>query len=242
MFWQSVGGGFLNLFDWHVLVGALGVSFITLLHPMLIALITGGGEKRFGIGVAFAMFGGPLFQVIAVSGFILLCLPAIVGTGGFTPSQAIGVLFWPVFKAGMWAMLIVLLICFIPIVGKIVSDTPGVPVFLQGILVIKPIYRNLYRAINGERLPNDVFPGFWYSLGYIVIGVALCYAMLLVVFLIGDQIKKRRDPFGHMTDRLLQKSDPPTSVKLFTMMFGPAIGVVPLLMYGKYLSLQLQAM
>jgi len=242
MFWQSVGQGIASLADWHVLVGMAGVSVASLVYPLLVGLTMGSGESgpRVGAGCLFMLVGGPLVQAAAVSGFVLVCLPAIIGSGGFTPGPLIGPLLWPVLKAGLLAMLLVLMLCFIPVVGKIIADTAGVPVFLQGIFMLKPITKKLYYAItDGQRLPDSAFPSFWNSVGYVLIGLALCWAAFIVAALVADQIKKRTNPVGHMLDQY--RSEPTSTMTLVGMFIGPLLGIVPLLMYGKYVGLAVQS-
>ncbi|MBM3862364.1 MAG: hypothetical protein FJ385_00200 [Verrucomicrobia bacterium] len=231
------------MLDWHILVGMAGVSIASILYPLISGLTMGDGESsaRIGAGCFLVIVGGPLIQAIAVSGFVLLCLPAIIGGGGFTPGEVIGPLFWPVFKAGFLAMLLVLVLCFIPIVGRMISDTPGVPVFLQGIFMLKPIAKKLYYAItDGSRLPDSAFPSFWDCLGYILIGLALCWAAFMCVAMIADQVKKRRDPVGHLLDRYRQ--EPSSGMMLVGMFVGPVLGVVPLLMYGQFIGLSIRSL
>lgn len=177
------------MFDWHILVGMVGVSTAAILHPMIVGLTMGDNKSgaRVGSGCFLMIVGGPLIQAIAVSAFVLFCLPAIIGGQGFTPTVAIGTLFWPVFKTGFLAMLMVLVLCFIPIVGRLIAETPGVPVFLQGIFMMKPISKKLYYAISdGTRLPDSAFPSFWSCLGYVVIGIALCWVGVICLTIITD--------------------------------------------------------
>lgn len=243
MFWQSVGAGITSLLDWHILVGMAAVSIASLLYPMIVGLTMGDGESgaRIGTGCFLMIVGGPLIQAVAVSGFILVCLPTIIGGEGFTPAAVIGPLCWPVFKAGLLAMLLVLVLCFIPVVGHFIANTPGVPVFLQGIFMLKPISKKLYYTItDGVKLPDSAFPSFWDCLGYIAIGLALCWGGFIIVALVADQIKKRRDPLKHLMDQY--RSEPSPSMMILGMFIGPVLGIVPLLMYGRFVGLSIQSL
>ena len=243
MFWQSVGAGLSSILDWHILLGMACVSIASILYPVIVGLTMGDGESgaRTGAGCLLMIVGGPLIQAAAVSGFVLLCLPAIIGGQGFTPAAVIGPLFWPVFKAGFLAMLLVLAFCFIPIVGRFIADTPGVPVFLQGIFMLKPISKKLYYTItDGTRLPDSAFPSFWSCLGYVVIGLVLCWAAFICLAIVADQVKKRRDPLGHMMDQY--QSQPSSGMMILGMFIGPTLGIVPLLMYGRFVGLSIQGL
>lgn len=241
-FLRSVSAGVASLFDWHILLGIAGVSAASLLYLIISGLIVGNSDSgpRMGAGCLLVLFGGPLVQILSISGFILLFLPAVIGNGGFTPSEIVGPLLWPVLKSGFWAMLLVIAIGIIPIVGGIVSNTPGVPLFLQGIFMLKPTTQKLFYAMsNGRELSDDAFPSFWQCIGYVVIALALCYAGIAIAAIISDQIKKRRDPVGHMMSRYSRDSS--QVGVLIGMLIGPALGILPLLMYGKYIGLSIQS-
>jgi hypothetical protein len=238
MFWQSVIEGVSSLADWHVLVGVVGVSLVSVLYLVVSGLLLGNASSgaRVGAGFAFMFVGGPVFQALAVTGFVLLCLPVIIGSGGFTPAALVGFLWWPVVKQGFIALIIVIVLCFLPIIGRIIAGTPGVPVFLQGVLMLKPISKGLYYVITGGReLPDSAFPSFWQSIGYLVIALVLCWVAFLVIALVSDQIKKRTDPLQHMLDQY--QSEPTGAASIAGMFIGPVIGIIPLLMYGRYVHL-----
>ena len=100
MFWQSVGQGIVSFTDWHIIVGAIGVSLCSLLHVFIGGTIMGDNDSKAktGAGCLMMLLGGPILQAFGVSCFILICLPAIIGQGGFTPTELIGPMFWPVLK------------------------------------------------------------------------------------------------------------------------------------------------
>lgn len=228
------------MLDWHVLVGIAGVSAAYLLYIVIVGLTIGSGESstRVGAGCLLMTVGGPLVQIAAVSGFVLVCLPSIIGSGGFTPRPFIEPLLRPVFMTGFVAGLIVLLLCFIPFIGRLISNTPGVSVFLQGIFMLKPITKTLYQDVMGEGLPDSAFPSPWNSLGYVLIGMVLCWTTFMVLAFIADNIKKRTNPIDHFLDQY--GSEPTNAMTLIGAIIGPAFGIVPLLMYGQYVSLMVQ--
>lgn len=240
MFWQSVSAGILAIFDWHIIVGAIGVSLICLvIVPLTTGLIAGGGDSsgREKAGCIFILIGGPILQAAAVSGFILFCLPAIAGNGGFTPLGLIGPMLWQVFKIGLLAMLVVIFLSIIPVVGAVITKTPGVPIFLQGVLMLKPILKTLYSASEGNKLPDSVFPSFWHCLGFVLIGIAVCWVALSIIAAIGNEIRKKRHPIEHMIDQY--RNVPSTGELIVGTVFGGFFGIVPLLMYGQFVQLSL---
>lgn len=250
MFWQSVGAGLAGLADWHVQAGILGAALASALFLVPAILVMPGDQDsgalagaRTGCGCVLALLGAPLCQAAAVTGFLLLCLPAVLGTGGFTPAAAIASLAWPVFKVGFWAFLLVLVLCIVPGLGKLITSTPGVPVFLQGIFILKPILRDLYPIFaDGAHLPDSVFPTFLHCAGYVTIGLVLSVTAFFALFLIREKMRERTDPLGLLLEQTQQRPTPSPREQLIAMFLGPLLGVIPLLMYGRYVSLALASM
>jgi hypothetical protein len=240
MFWQSVWQGLASLANWHVLVGMAGVSVVASLYPLIIrwTMVSGELNLRVMTGCLFTLIGAPLVQAIAVSGFVFVCLPAIIGSGGFTPVALIGPLLWPTLKAGFLAVLFVLVLCFIPLIGASIANTPGVPVFLQGIFMLKPITKELYYvATEGQKLPESAFPSFWDGLGYVLISLAFCSITLAIVTKIVNQVKKRHNSGG---DLIAQYRIEPTGPMVLTSILCTLYGIIPLLMYGQHVALAIQ--
>ncbi len=242
MFWQSVISGLIAFLDWHIIIGAIGIAFASVLHLLITGFTMGDNESggRLGAGCLLMFIGGPLVQALSVSVFILFCLPAIIGTGGFTPLELVSMLLWPVIKIGLIAFGIVFVLCIIPIIGDIITSTPGVTIFLQGIFMLRPITNNLFYAISdGEILPPSVFPSFLNSLGYVIIGIAICWGLLLIIAFIFDQVKKRRNAIEYIYSQY--DSEPTIGMVFIGMFLGPIFGIIPLLMYGQYISFSLSA-
>src|SRR5258708_31305239 len=127
---------------------------------------------------------------MAVSLFILFCLPSLLFGTGFTPPGVISEVLIPVLQSCFVTLGLICLLSFIPIVGGVVSQTPGVPVFLQGIFVLGPLTHYLYEAgTHGKHLPDTAFPNFWLSLGYVAIGLVITYALMFVIRHLGTVAK-----------------------------------------------------
>jgi hypothetical protein len=117
--------------------------------------------------------------------------------------------------------------------GGVVSQTPGVPVFLQGIFVLGPLTRYLYEAgTHGKHLPDTVFPNFWLSLGYVAIGLVITYALMFVISGIEVQLLRRFNPE-------IESGQSGVSF-LIGALLGPVVGILLLLMYSKYVALSLR--
>jgi hypothetical protein len=224
MFWQSVIDGILAFFSWRIILGTLVVALISLVPMFLGSFIfasEGSGVKK-GMGFFLAAIGAPIVQAIAISFFVLFCLPSIIGDGGFTPASVVWDLRWPIIKAGIIAMVIVLFISLIPILGRFISDTPGTTIFLQGIFVMKPFIKSIFSEY-GYQLPDEFFPGILACIGYVVIGVIVCFAMACVISMVDMRLQKGREP-------------EPLFSEFLAVAIGPIAAILPLLMYGRYFS------
>jgi hypothetical protein len=243
MFWQSVADGLLAIFNWRIVVGAFSVAAVSIAVPLAAGLTAGNSDSgaRTGAGCLMLMIGGPIAQACAITLFVLFCLPSLIGTGGFTPLSLAGAIWWPVLKSGLLAMVFVLILSVIPIVGHFVAHTPGVPLFLQGIFVMKPLTMEIYAAATDSRLADEAFPGFWACTGYIVIGIVVCYAVFIIVGLAEAEMRKRRDPIGHMMSQYSSSSEPTPLLMLLGLAIGPIFGIFPLLMYGRYVAAFIRA-
>jgi hypothetical protein len=237
MYWHSVGLGFKALLSWQIGVGMLGVGFASLLFMFLIGLMMNSSESEKTVSGLFAIIGSPFIQAFSISAFVLFLLPALLGSQGFTPWEVVSVIIGIVFKSGIIAMVIVFALCFMPIIGQVIVNTPGLPVFLQGIFIFKPISRKLFSVLTGTHIPNDVYPGFFECVGYFVIGGGVTWALLFVFCMAEDKVKQKTDPFGHMMSPY--SNEPTGFLFLIGQFIGPMIGIVPLLMYGQYVVLGL---
>ena len=233
MFWQSVLLGIQGFSDWHIWVGILGILLTVMLWRLISGLVVGDGESGIRGAVGCVMSLAEIaVQALAVSLFVLFCLPSLLSGSGFTPAAVISEALVPVLQSCFVALGLICLLSFIPIVGGMISGTPGVPIFLQGILVFGPLTRYLYEVgTHGKKIPVEAFPNFWLSLGYIGIGVVIVHVFLFIVAWIVD--RSRRSELGF-------DSGPSPLVLLVGALIGPVVGILPLLMYSKYVALYLK--
>jgi hypothetical protein len=241
MFWSSVGQGLATLANWEVLLGilALGGVNLALLYVVgwMFASTKSMRAKAFAFGVH--MLAGPIVQAIAITAFVLLLLPTLLGGDGFTPSDMVFGLLPRAIKYGLLALVVVVSLCFVPVLGWFVAEIAGVATFLQGMLIFRPIARGLLIANLGkDRVSNDVFPSFFSCVGYFIIGLILVWLVLALLSFVGEMIIKKRDPVKHLLAEYRQE---PTALQIVVAQFlGPCIGVIPLLMYGKHIAIGVQ--
>jgi hypothetical protein len=239
MFWQSILQGFTSLTNWEIWVGMLSVGLVQVIFVLAVGRLMLGGESgaRTAMGCFLGATLGPIVQCLAVTAFIVFLLPALLLGRGFTPIDTATALVTPVFFTyGLLALAIVSVLSVVPVVGRLISKTPGLPTFLQGIIIFKPISRILLESLLGEsKVSDNLYPGFWACVGYFIIGFALIMVTLLLVSLIREKI----DPISYSMER---HGGNRLGFQFIAAQFlGPMLGIIPLLMYGKYVALSVNA-
>ena len=234
MFWHAVGSGLLALFDWHILLGLAGMGMLTFGYHAVTAGLWGGGQSggRAGAAVGWQMFGGPLVMIVAIAGFITLCLPAILGVGGFTPAGVVGETWIGMLAASGLAFLITIAIGFIPVVGSVVAYTPGASTYIMGAIVLQMVVQSGYQALSRNPMAAaGIAPSIWQAIGFLAIGAVI--GLLIIVLSSGAAESALYD--RHRLSQYGASGNTPES-KLVAMVLNPLVGVLPLLMYGRYLG------
>jgi hypothetical protein len=64
---------------------------------------------------------------------------------------------------------------FIPIVGRIISHTPGVDTFIQGLVIFRVFSGGFIECLleRADIHVANLYPGFWASVGYLVLAMVL---------------------------------------------------------------------
>jgi hypothetical protein len=139
----------------------------------------------------------------------------------------------PVLQSCFVALGLICLLSFIPIVGGVVSQTPGVPVFLQGIFVFG--HTNTLSLRGGDSWkasPRCSNPEFLALLGLCSDWLGITYASIFVISFIVEQLLRRFNA---------ENGSGQSGVSfLIGALLGPVVGIVPLLMYSKYVVLYLK--
>lgn len=91
MFWQSVILGLQAFGDWHIWVDILGMVILAFLWRLISGLVMGGAQSglRMAARCIMSSIGEIVVQAVAVSLFVLFCLPSIVLREGFTPAVVV---------------------------------------------------------------------------------------------------------------------------------------------------------
>lgn len=247
MFWSSVRDGLYTFLDWKVL-GIILLCFIAhSLFLMFVGGIIGNGENktRETKGCLTLMFGGLFIEAIILSLAIFFLMPILLGGNGLLPIEALGILFWPVLKAGLIAVFIVLILTVLPIIGRVISGTPGLTTFLQALIIFR-IFSSSFIDIYVEQLDvssASLYPGFWHTIGYALVAFIFVSIALAVIHFVRETYRKRTMSSTQLLiERLSPQRPEPTGFDYFIgQVIMRILGFLPLFMYASYVVLQLQS-
>ena len=203
---------------------------INLAFLMTVAVVGVGNEYesggRMAAGCLVRMIGGTVLHGLLMGSMIAFLLPILLGGTSAAPISAIIPLFWPIIKAGVIAVVAVTVLTFIPLIGGLVANSPGMQAFLEGAIIFRLFSGHTIDEILTEaNLQGPVYPGLWQSVGFLVIAALL---VRLVVF----GVALPSVPF-----------EGTTKGEVITIVVGPVLGVlggiIPLFMYSSYVRLSI---
>jgi hypothetical protein len=200
---------------------------------MGIGMLMGGdseSEGRQAAGCLTQMIGGTIFQALLLGGIVLYLTPLMLGGDQAMPLSFFTTFAWPIVKACFLALVITLVLSFLPVVGGLISNTPGVDTFIQGVVIFR-----FFSAGFIERLLEradihvaNLYPGFWASIGYLALATVLVYACFFAFAALGVTLSRNR-----------YTGDGAPSFFL-GMALIPILGMLPLFMYANHVALAIQ--
>ena len=178
-------------------------------------------------GSLFYIIGGTVLHGILMSVIIAFLLPILLGGTSATPITGIIALLWPIIKTGIIAIIIITILTFIPLIGRFVANSPDIQVFLVGVISFRllagyPIKQILSKA----NIHGNVYPGFWASIGFLIIAIILTRLIMLAFVLVYARFEGTA--IGDLMEMVLG------------YVFGVLAGVIPVLMYSSYVRLSIQ--
>lgn len=233
LFWKSVVEGFVVLGRWQVWMALflhLAVSFGYLL---IVARRIGKSEAA-GMMPSFPfcyMIGGIVLQGVLIGLLVTFLLPILLGGSSVTPLSAIASLLWPIIKAGLAAIAVVIGLSLVPLIGRLVADSMGIQVFLEAAIIFRIFSAyDVHQILAEADVTGSVYPGFWACIGFLVIVGSLvrlaAIASALPLILLEDTAA------GELLGELLMP-----------LVFGGVLailgGLIPLFMYSAYVRLSI---
>lgn len=230
IFWTSIIEGLLILRHWQVWVAVILYVAVNFVFLMIVAIATIAKEdessRRMAMGCLFRMIGGTVLHGLLMGLMVAFLLPILLGGPSTTPVSAIIALLWPIIKAGVIAVVAVTILTFIPLIGGFIANSPGIQAFLEGVIILRVLSGYAIDQILTEaHVQGIVYPGFWESIGFLVIAGVLVRVVTFGVALLSVPLKDT------------------TGEELMTMTVGPVLGVlggiIPLFMYSSYIWLSI---
>ena len=232
MFLKSVVGGLAILLHWQVWLALVVYILARFGWLMLVGGIMGRSDSgvRMGAGCLTHMIGGTIFNSLLLGLLVLVLIPIMMGGDSILPFAFFRTLAWPIFKACMYAMVAIILLAIVPIIGSFINGIPGVSDFVQGLIIFRFFSASFIETqLKVADLPTDIYPGLWTTMGYLVIGVVLILGLILGFGMLGIKLRKNQYSFD----------DSETSI--ISMAIMPLVGLFPLFMYAKHVSLTIES-
>jgi hypothetical protein len=228
MFWDSVISGLKVLLYWETYVA--GIEYLAIfMGPMII-----GGlvmEKNEGLGIGLGCLGSlvlPVFQVAALSVFILTLSPIILGVAEDAawsfPWKIITLAPKVFFKLVGVLVIASIGLAFIPLLGHLQSLQSLILGGLALTFVIR-LAGSFYPRVVTERI--EFIPDFWFVVGLLVIGGLLSKVGLMVSVFLATILEDKFDLREEINELLLF----PTAA---------IFGFIPVFIYGAWLGAQIK--
>ena len=212
------------LLYWETYVAGLEYLAIFMVPMIIVGLAMEKSKWRGGIG-CLSMLLLPVLQVAALAVFIFTMSPIIFGLAGDAawsfPWKVIMLAPWAFFRlVGVLAVAAIIL-AFIPFLGQLQSLQTLV---LGGLALafVLSVIESTNPGIVSRRV--DLIPGFWFSVGLLVIGGLMSWVGLMVSALVAAALEEASGGLGQL------------------LMFPVAaiFGFVPVFMYGAWIGAQLK--
>lgn len=225
MFWDSVVAGLKVLTYWETYVAGLEYLAIFFIPMIIVGMVMEKNESAAGVAGCLSMILMPVLQVAALAVMILTIAPIIFGfaedAAWSFPWQLITMAPGSFFKLVGVLVVAAIVLAFVPILGQLQSLQTLV---LGGIALIFVL--GILDSINPGTIKGrvDFIPGFWFSIGLIVIGGIMSWVGLMVAGLIVTAIEMAEEGLG----------------QLIMVPIAAIFGFIPVFMYGAWLGSQVR--
>lgn len=230
MFWKSVIGGlgmFLHWQTWLIVMGAFGLQMI--FRVLLAIFIERAGERYPVFGIA-GFITHALVEGIMWGSFLVLTLvflfPLMVGFNVITPVSVVLKDIRFIFITGFQVFILLAAISFIPLIGNLIG-THNIALYIGSIIVYRNLLGSLTDGTPIEPFVEQAYPGFFTSVGFLVVTYALQYVALIPIAL----KKTIEDPYG------LGNDGPGFGSLVVLSIFS----YLPVFMYAEYVKIALRS-
>ena len=225
MFWDSVFAGLKVLTYWETYVAGLEYLVIYFIPMAIVGMIVEKSEGRESLVGCFSIIFLPVLQVVAMAVFVLTLAPIIFGFA----EDAAWSFPWKILTMAPGAFFILvgvlvvaaIVLAFIPVFGQLNS----LHTLLLGGIALVFVLGILESANLGiVRGRIDFVPGFWFSVGLLVIGGLMSWVGMMAASFIATALEMAEEGIGH----------------LLMFPIGAIFGFIPVFMYGAWLGAQIR--
>jgi hypothetical protein len=232
-FIHSIGMGFSLLASKYVWIDIAAYVVVTGIFMLSVAVVSAiGGSAREGLGCAAMVIGRPLLHSLLLSAIIMHLLPIL--TGGTSPNSLnqIKELVPVLLLIGLIASVAVGFLSILPVLGSLITSNTIFELFLESVVIYRIVMSGMlpHKATN----PSLAYPGFWESVGYVVVTTILIFIGLGVTTFLKQAYNSLRKPYCY---RIEEDSEPGAITQWIVLLLCPILGLLPLFMYASYVRL-----
>lgn len=186
---------------------------------------------RQATGCLTHLIGGSILQSVLLGLLIFFLMPIMMGGDSITPLPFVKTLAWPIIKASLIALIAIFIISMMPIIGGMVANIPGLDVFLQGLIIFRIFSVGFVEMfLESVGMSADIYPGFWHTIGYFVISIAVSLLCFFASMALGYSTS---DSEGRVEK---------TITFLQTMAAANLVNILPIFMYANYVAMSVNEM
>lgn len=225
MFWDSVVAGLKVLTYWEAYVAGLEYLAIFFIPMVIIGMVMEKSDGAADYAGYLCMFLLPVIQVAALAVMILTLAPIIFGFGQDAawsfPWQLITMAPGTFFKLVGVLVVAAISLAFIPILGRLQSLQTLV---LGGIALMFVL--GILDLVNPGIIKGgvDFIPGFWFSVGLIVVGGVMSWIGMMVAALAVNAFEFAQEGVG----------------QIIMFPIAAIFGFIPVFIYGAWLGAQVR--
>jgi len=185
MFWHSVSEAFGFLGFWQVWAAIFFFTGAMFVSNGFLSLTVRRGDVSWAGCLALIVKG--VLHTILTATVVAYLLPLMLGAHKGLPISHLSRQFGTIAMAGLNALLVSLgivgLLSLIPVVGKVLSESPPFQIVIIGSIVFRelswPVVQEM--AQKTGQVAHSLYPGFWLGLGYIGVALLVYYLGAAVV-------------------------------------------------------------
>jgi len=239
MFWQSVWNGLLVLTHWEawMLLVFFVASYFGLF--LLFGNAMSGNESSFGAkaGCLTWLVGGTLLEGVFTSLIVFTLMPIMLGGSSAANLSMLVDFSGYILLVGLATSI---LFFFVSLLFDF-DSIPGLSVFVQGYAIFYFFFSSYMDNVHPEIDLSGAYPGFWYTVGFFIIGLSFAYGIYILIFLALDWYWEEK---SITPNSIIPESPSHEAEELFGKMFAAQLflkmaGFLPLFMYAAYIGLQL---